>query len=92
MEQFKTFDEVPRRDVTHSYLGRISGRLLTLEQRQTYLRQVRPANAPGFEVHFAGESMERKVWLFAMALGHSRYLWAQFVMHQDLPTVLHCHM
>ena len=25
-------------------------------------------------------------------LGHSRYLWAQFVMHQDLPTVLRCHM
>ena len=45
-----------------------------------------------FKVRFAGESIERKVWLFCMVLGHSRYLWAQFVMHQDLPTVLRCHM
>lgn len=46
-----------------------------------------------FKVAFAGEGgLERKVWLFAMVLGHSRYLWAQFVMHQDLPTVLRCHM
>lgn len=45
-----------------------------------------------FKVRFASESMERKVWLFCMVLGHSRYLWAQFVMHQDLPTVLRCHM
>lgn len=76
-----------------------------------YLRQIRPAPAPGFEVRFetppglqaqvdfaefkvrfASEVVERKVWLFAMVLGHSRYLWAQFVMHQDLPTVLRCHM
>jgi transposase len=46
-----------------------------------------------FRVVFAGQSeVERKVWLFAMVLGHSRYLWAQFVLHQDLPTVLRCHM
>jgi transposase len=46
-----------------------------------------------FRVEFAGEpGMERKVWLFAMVLGHSRYLWAQYVLHQDLPTVLRCHM
>ena len=40
----------------------------------------------------AGPEVERKVWLFAMVLGHSRYLWAQFVLHQDLATVLRCHM
>ena len=46
-----------------------------------------------FRVEFAAApGVERKVWLFAMVLGHSRYLWAQFVMHQDLPTVLRCHM
>lgn len=46
-----------------------------------------------FRVEFAAEpDQERKVWLFAMVLGHSRYLWAQFVMHQDLPTLLRCHM
>ena len=46
-----------------------------------------------FRVEFASEpGLERKVWLFAMVLGHSRYLWAQYVLHQDLPTVLRCHM
>ena len=46
-----------------------------------------------FAVEFAGESpIKRKVWLFAMVLGHSRYLWAQYVLHQDLATVLRCHM
>jgi Integrase core domain len=27
-----------------------------------------------------------------MVLGHSRHLWARFVMHQDLQTVLRCHI
>ena len=46
-----------------------------------------------FRVEFTHEpGQERKVWLFAMVLGHSRYLWAQFVLHQDLPTLLRCHM
>jgi len=46
-----------------------------------------------FVVEFAGEAgIKRKVWLFAMVLGHSRYLWAQYVLHQDLATVLRCHM
>jgi transposase len=34
----------------------------------------------------------RIVWLFAMVLGHSRYIWARFVLHQDLQTLLRCHM
>jgi len=46
-----------------------------------------------FKVSFASEpGISRRVWLFAMVLGHSRYLWAQFVAHQDLATVLRCHM
>lgn len=46
-----------------------------------------------FRVEFASEpGFERKVWLFAMVLGHSRYLWGEFVLHQDLATVLRCHM
>lgn len=46
-----------------------------------------------FRVEFCSEpGQERKVWLFAIVLGHSRYLWAQFVLHQDLPTLLRCHM
>ena len=36
-----------------------------------------------FKVTFTNESgLQCKVWLFAMVLGHSRYIWAQFVLHQ----------
>ncbi len=46
-----------------------------------------------FEAVFADEpGVTRVVWLFAMVLGHSRYLWARFVVHQDLQTVLRCHI
>ena len=46
-----------------------------------------------FTVEFDDEpGVAQRVWLFAMVLGHSRYLWAQYVMHQDLGTVLRCHM
>jgi transposase len=34
----------------------------------------------------------RKVWLFSLVLGYSRLIWARFVAHQDLQTVLRCHM
>ena len=34
----------------------------------------------------------RIVWLFSMVLGISRLIWARFVVHQDLPTVLRCHV
>jgi transposase len=46
-----------------------------------------------FEVIFADEpGAVRKVWLFSLVLGHSRLIWARFVAHQDLQTVLRCHM
>jgi transposase len=46
-----------------------------------------------FEVEFDGAPGERRiVWLFALVLGHSRYLWARYVLHQDLVSVLRCHM
>lgn len=46
-----------------------------------------------FETTFTDEpSKPRRIWLFSMVLGHCRYLWAQFVVHQDLGTVLRCHM
>jgi transposase len=34
----------------------------------------------------------RIVWLFSLVLGHSRYIFAHFVLHQDLQTVVRCHM
>ena len=34
----------------------------------------------------------RVVWLFSMVLGCSRLIWARFVVHQDMATVLRCHV
>jgi transposase len=46
-----------------------------------------------FQVAFADEpGVTRIVWLFSLVLGYSRLLWARFVLHQDLQTVLRCHL
>ncbi len=46
-----------------------------------------------FQAAFADEpTTPRIVWLFSMVLGYSRLIWARFVMHQDLATVLRCHV
>ncbi len=34
----------------------------------------------------------RKVWLFSMVLGHSRWLWGRFCASQNLQTVMRCHV
>jgi transposase len=46
-----------------------------------------------FVTTFADEpEMSRIVWLFSLVLGYSRHIFARFVMHQDLQTLLRCHM
>jgi transposase len=46
-----------------------------------------------FEVEFLDEpGIKRIVWLFSMVLGYSRLIWARFVLHQDLQSVLCCHI
>jgi transposase len=46
-----------------------------------------------FEVEFTDEpGVTRIVWLFSLVLGHSRLIWARFVVHQDLQSVLRCHI
>ncbi len=46
-----------------------------------------------FEVEFADEpGVKRVVWLFSMVMGYSRLIWARFVLHQDLQSVLRCHI
>lgn len=46
-----------------------------------------------FVVEFMDEpGVSRIVWLFGLVLGHSRFLFARYVMHQDLQTLLRCHM
>ena len=64
--------------------------------------EVRFETAPGeqgqvdfaqFQVVFTDEpDTPRIVWLFSLVLGYSRLIWARFVAHQDLATVLRCHV
>lgn len=46
-----------------------------------------------FAVEFADEpGVVRKVWLFTMILGHSRWLWGRYVASQNLQSVMRCHI
>jgi hypothetical protein len=46
-----------------------------------------------FQTEFTDDpGVIRIVWLFSLVLGHSRMMWGRFVLHQDLPTVLRCHI
>jgi len=46
-----------------------------------------------FKVVFDDEpQQQRVVWLFSLVLGHSRYLWGRFCLHQDLQTLLRLHI
>jgi len=46
-----------------------------------------------FEVEFTDEpGVTRIVWLFSMVLGYSRLIWARYIIHQDLQSVLRCHI
>jgi len=64
--------------------------------------EVRFETAPGYQAQvdfarfvttFTDEpEISRIVWLFSLVLGYSRHIFARFVRHQDLQTLLHCHM
>lgn len=46
-----------------------------------------------FTVGFIDEpGVTRKVWLFSIILGHSRWLWGRFVASQNLQSVMRCHI
>ena len=46
-----------------------------------------------FVVEFTDEpGVKRIVWLFSLVLGHSRLIWGRFVVHQDMQSVLRCHI
>lgn len=46
-----------------------------------------------FVVDFCDDpSSSRIVWLFSLVLGHSRFIFARYVLHQDLQTLLRCHI
>ena len=42
--------------------------------------------------HAPNSRSVRIVWLFSLVLGYSRFLFARYVLHQDLQTLLRCHM
>ena len=46
-----------------------------------------------FLVEFADQpGVRRRVWQFALVLGHSRWLWGRFCPSQKLDTMLRCHV
>jgi transposase len=46
-----------------------------------------------FVTEFTDEpGVTRIIWLFSLVLGYSRHIFARFVMHQDLQTLLRSHM
>lgn len=46
-----------------------------------------------FRVEFTDDpGVQRKVWLFCLVLGNSRWLWGRFCSNQTLETVLRCHV
>lgn len=46
-----------------------------------------------FQVQFTDEpAVTRIVWPFSFVLGFSRLIWARFVLHQDMQTVLRGHI
>lgn len=46
-----------------------------------------------FVVDFTDDpGTSRVVWLFCLVLGHSRFLFARYVLHQNLQTLLRCHI
>src|SRR5713101_5057943 len=65
-----------------------------------FLAAIRPENGPKpYEVRFEtppgvtdDPGASRVVWLFGLVLGHSRFLFARYVLHQDLQTLLRCHI
>jgi transposase len=60
---------------------------------ETLPGQQAQADFAEFQVAFTSEpGVVRKVWLFSMVLGHSRWLWGRFCPNQNLETVMRCHI
>lgn len=80
-------------------LGDLLRRIRPARERKFEVRFETPAGVQAqvdfayFMVEFEDfPGVKRIVWLFALVLGCSRYLWARFVEHQDLQTLMRCHI
>lgn len=72
---------------------RPSGRVPFERRFETSPGQQAQVDFAEFTVSFTDEpGVTRKVWLFSMVLGHSRWLWGRFCASQNLQTVLRCHI
>ena len=93
--------ELRERGFSHGYTG-VKRAVQELRPDPVQPFEVRFETPPGaqgqvdfarFEVTFTDEpGAKRIVWLFSMVLGYSRLIWARFALHQDLGTVLRCHV
>ncbi len=94
-----------REIVTHGYRGGYTAvtdflRDVRPPQRAVFERRFETSAGQQAQVDFAEfkvgfddePGVTRKVWLFSMVLGHSRWLWGRFCAGQDLQTVLRCHL
>ncbi|TDX21589.1 hypothetical protein EV657_13812 [Rhodovulum visakhapatnamense] len=75
------------------YLRLIRAASCQFERRfETPARQQAQVDFAEVQVEFTSEpGVIRKVWLFSMVLGHSRWLWGRFCPNQTLETVMRCH-
>jgi transposase len=97
----RLFREIKERGYSGGY-SVVRDRARDIRPARTAGYEVRFETPPGeqaqvdfarFEVEFADEpGVTRIVWLFSMVLGYSRLIWARFVLHQDLQSVLRCHI
>ena len=63
------------------------------KQAQSLPRTQSGVDFAEFKVAFTDEpGVTRKVWLFSLVLGHSRWIWGRFCASQDLQTVLRRHI
>jgi transposase len=83
--------ELKERGFTGAYTA-VKRAVATIRPAAPLLMEVRFETPPGeqaqvdlarFEVEFTDEpGVKRIVWLFSLVLGHSRLIWARFVLHQ----------
>ena len=97
----RLFREIKERGYSGGY-SVVRDRVREIRLARSAAYEVRFETPPGeqaqvdfarFEVEFVDEPRVRRiVWLFSMVLGYSRLMWARFVLHQDLQSVLRCHI
>ncbi|MFC1455484.1 IS21 family transposase [Microvirga arabica] len=97
----RLFREIRERGYAGGYTA-VTDFLREIRPAPTFPFEVRFETVPGeqaqvdfaqFQVVFTDEpTAPRIVWLFSLVLGYSRLIWARFVLHQDLATLLRCHV